>query len=80
MVQPGTRDLIKADVRVFDNNGTLIAELRQVQLKRVGRDALNRLGERWLDECLFETQWKIAATNLCQPASACRPPSQKPPP
>ena len=24
VVQPGTRDLIKADVRVFDNNGTLL--------------------------------------------------------
>jgi acyl transferase domain-containing protein len=74
VVQPGTRDLIKADVRVFDNNGTLIAELRQVQLKRVGRDALNRLGERWLDECLFETQWKIAATNTL-PAGKCMPAS-----
>ena len=60
-MQPGTGDIMKADVRVFDNNGTLIAELGQVQLKRVGRDVLNRLGERWLDECLFETQWKTAA-------------------
>ena len=79
-VQPGTGDLMKADVRVFDNNGTLIAELGQVQLKRVGRDVLNRLGERWLDECLFETQWKTAARTHCRPASGCRQPSQKPPP
>jgi acyl transferase domain-containing protein/NADPH:quinone reductase-like Zn-dependent oxidoreductase len=60
-MQPAIGDVRNADIRVFDNDGTLIAELRQVQLKRVGRDALNRLGERWLDECLFETQWKTAA-------------------
>ncbi len=60
-VKSGAGDIIKADVRVFDNDGSLIAELGQAQLKRVGRDALNRLGERWLDECLFETQWKTAA-------------------
>jgi hypothetical protein len=35
----------------------LLARLDDVQLKRVGRDALGRLGERWLDDCLYETQW-----------------------
>ncbi|TXC66099.1 hypothetical protein FSC37_09640 [Piscinibacter aquaticus] len=51
------RDTRRADLRVCDERGTVIAELRGLQLKRVDRDALARLGERWLDGCLYEMRW-----------------------
>ncbi|MEO8152056.1 MAG: SDR family NAD(P)-dependent oxidoreductase [Rhizobacter sp.] len=50
----------RATVKVFHADGALVAELADVQLKRVSRDALERLGERWLDDCLYETVWRPA--------------------
>lgn len=50
----------RATVTVWQADGALVAELVDVQLKRVSRDALARLGERWLDDCLFETVWRAA--------------------
>jgi acyl transferase domain-containing protein/acyl carrier protein len=50
----------RATVTVWQADGTLVAELADVQLKRVSRDALERLGERWLDDCLYETIWRPA--------------------
>jgi acyl transferase domain-containing protein/acyl carrier protein len=59
-VRPGGGDTLRADLHIFDDDGALLAELQDVQLKRVTRDALERLGERWLDECLYETRWEKA--------------------
>ena len=50
----------QADVRVFDVEGALVAELRGVQFKRARRDVLEQLGERWLDDCLYEPSWQPA--------------------
>ena len=58
VLREGTGEIRRADLRIFDERGALLAELHDVQLKRVSRDALERLGERWLDECLYETRWK----------------------
>ncbi|MGQ3195996.1 MAG: SDR family NAD(P)-dependent oxidoreductase [Hydrogenophaga sp.] len=58
----------RATVTVWQADGTLLAELADVQLKRVSRDALARLGERWLDDCLYETVWR-AAPALVQDAA-----------
>nr|WP_294524328.1 type I polyketide synthase [uncultured Rhodopila sp.] len=60
-VQPDTGDVRRADILVFGAHGKQVAELRQVQLKRVTRGALARPGERWLDSCLYQTQWRSAA-------------------
>ncbi len=59
-VHGGTGETCRADLWIFDEHGTVLAELHEVQLKRVTRDALERLGERWLDDCLYETNWKPA--------------------
>jgi acyl transferase domain-containing protein/acyl carrier protein/phospholipid N-methyltransferase len=59
-VQGGGHESKRADIRVFGEDGALLAELSDVQLKRVSRDALGRLGERWLDESLYETRWPAA--------------------
>ena len=59
-VEPIAGDFCRADVLVFDADGAPIAELRQIQLKRVTRGALERIGERWLDGCLYQTQWRPA--------------------
>ncbi len=61
----GTRT---AEIRIFDADGARVAELLQVQLKRVSRDALERLGERWLDEALYETRWQPAPLAPSTPA------------
>ncbi len=51
----------RADVLVFDDHGELLAEVREVTLKRVARDALSRITERWLDDCLYEVVWRETA-------------------
>ena len=56
----GSGDTSRADVRVFDDDGTLLGILERVQLKRVTRDALGRLGDRWLEDALYETRWRHA--------------------
>ena len=56
----GAGEICRADVRVFDAEGALVAELRDVQFKRATRNVLERLGERWLDDCLYETHWRPA--------------------
>lgn len=62
VVQPGGDKTRRADLSIFDADGP-IAQLQDVQLKRVTRDALARLGERWLDDCLYETRWLKAPTS-----------------
>jgi acyl transferase domain-containing protein/acyl carrier protein len=62
----------RATVTVWQADGTLVAELADVQLKRVSRDALARLGERWLDDCLYETVW-CAAPPLAQGSAPTAP-------
>lgn len=57
LIQAGGAETRRAQIHVFSEAGGLLARLDDVQLKRVGRDALGRLGERWLDDCLYETQW-----------------------
>jgi acyl transferase domain-containing protein/NADPH:quinone reductase-like Zn-dependent oxidoreductase/NAD(P)-dependent dehydrogenase (short-subunit alcohol dehydrogenase family) len=59
-VQLMGKDFARADMIVFDADGAPVAELRQIQLKRVTRGALERIGERWLDGCLYQTQWQSA--------------------
>ena len=59
-VQPIMGDFCRADVLVFDSDGAPVAELRQIQLKRVTRGGLERIGEHWLDGCLYQTQWRPA--------------------
>ncbi|MBI4995373.1 MAG: SDR family NAD(P)-dependent oxidoreductase [Rhodocyclales bacterium] len=56
-IQAGGAETRRAQIHVYSEAGELLARLEDVQLKRVGRDALGRLGERWLDDCLYETQW-----------------------
>lgn len=56
-IETGGAETRRAQIHVYAEAGELLAKLDDVQLKRVGRDALGRLGERWLDDCLYETQW-----------------------
>jgi len=59
-VHSSAGDLCRADVLAFGANGARIAELRQIELKRATRGALGRTGERWLDHCLYQTEWRPA--------------------
>lgn len=62
VAEPGTGAATRrAQLRVFDEGGELLADLTDIRLKRVSRDALDRLGERWLDESLYEVLWQDAA-------------------
>jgi acyl transferase domain-containing protein/NADPH:quinone reductase-like Zn-dependent oxidoreductase/acyl carrier protein/short-subunit dehydrogenase len=60
-LRAGAGETYRASVHVLDEQGTLLAELQDVQLKRVTRDALARLGERWLEDCSYEVRWREAA-------------------
>jgi acyl transferase domain-containing protein/NADPH:quinone reductase-like Zn-dependent oxidoreductase/NAD(P)-dependent dehydrogenase (short-subunit alcohol dehydrogenase family)/SAM-dependent methyltransferase/acyl carrier protein len=48
----------RADLRVFDAHGELLAELIDIRVKRVARDALARIGGRSIDDSLYETVWE----------------------
>ena len=58
----GTGNLRRANIRIFSDDGELVAEIIDMQFKRVERAALARLGERWLEDCLYETRWDAAAS------------------
>jgi acyl transferase domain-containing protein/acyl carrier protein len=60
-VQPAVQGICRADIRVFDMSGRPVAELRDVQLKRVARDALDRAAGRRADGALYEVAWRPAA-------------------
>jgi acyl transferase domain-containing protein/NADPH:quinone reductase-like Zn-dependent oxidoreductase/NAD(P)-dependent dehydrogenase (short-subunit alcohol dehydrogenase family) len=64
VVEPIAEDYCRADVLVFDRDGAPVAELRQIRLKRVTRGVLERIGERWLDDSLYQTQWRPAEVEL----------------
>ena len=57
LVHPHGGEIRRLDIRIFDEQGTLLAQLQDVQAKRVTREALERLGERWLDDCLYQVRW-----------------------
>ncbi|HVQ02486.1 MAG TPA: acyltransferase domain-containing protein, partial [Burkholderiaceae bacterium] len=50
----------RADVRIYDELGTLVAEIDDMQLQPVAAGALARLGDRWLDTALHEWTWRSA--------------------
>ena len=58
----------KADIRICDAEGALVAELRQVHLRQVSRGALERRGERRLDDAMFQMVWRVAAAGSAPPA------------
>jgi acyl transferase domain-containing protein/NADPH:quinone reductase-like Zn-dependent oxidoreductase/SAM-dependent methyltransferase/acyl carrier protein len=64
---PGTGNLRRADFRIFNDAGELVAEIMDMQFKRAEHAALARLGERWLDDCLYETRWDTAALLAREP-------------
>ena len=53
-------------------DGRRIAELLQIELKRATRVALGRIGERWLDDCLYQTEWRPAEAEPENPNSQHR--------
>jgi len=57
-LRPGAGPSRHADVVVFDVDGVVLAELFDVQLQPVSRDALVQLGERWLDHALLDVAWR----------------------
>jgi acyl transferase domain-containing protein/acyl carrier protein len=70
LVRPVGAETFRADLQVFNDRGVLLADLHDVQLKRVSRQSLARLSERWLDDCLYETQWqKSVLAGLARPWS-----------
>ncbi len=67
-----TGETRRAELRVFDADGGLIAELLDVRLKRASADTLGRQGERALDDCLYQVAWRAV------PAVADAPPEALP--
>jgi len=66
-IRSATGDACVADVLLFDETGALFGALDAVELKRVTRDALARLGTRartsatqWLDDSLYRIAWRAA--------------------
>jgi acyl transferase domain-containing protein len=70
-VQPVVNGICRADVRVFDTQARPVAELRDVQLKQVARDALQRAAERRTEAGIYEVAWRHAP--LAAARAATRP-------
>jgi acyl transferase domain-containing protein/NADPH:quinone reductase-like Zn-dependent oxidoreductase/NAD(P)-dependent dehydrogenase (short-subunit alcohol dehydrogenase family) len=60
----------RADLRVFDTDGELVAELDDVRLKRIAHDTLARIGRRSIDNNLYETVWEREPLQGLQPGRA----------
>ncbi|MBI3243488.1 MAG: SDR family NAD(P)-dependent oxidoreductase [Chloroflexi bacterium] len=52
------KETLTADVRLLDENGQALGEVKGVHLKRAKREALLRLSEKQLDDWLYEVQWR----------------------
>jgi acyl transferase domain-containing protein/SAM-dependent methyltransferase len=66
-VASGSGATRRADVSVFDEAGALVATLRDVRLARAAAGALARLGDRWLDDALYEVRWEDSAAAAAAP-------------
>jgi acyl transferase domain-containing protein/NADPH:quinone reductase-like Zn-dependent oxidoreductase/NAD(P)-dependent dehydrogenase (short-subunit alcohol dehydrogenase family)/acyl carrier protein len=64
LVHPHGGEVRRLDLRVFDERGALLAQLQDLQVKRVTREALQRLGERWLDDSLYQAHWRNMAIEV----------------
>ena len=56
----------RADVTVYGDDGIVVGVLRDVRLARTSEGALARLGERWLDEALYEIRWHDSTASSTQ--------------
>jgi acyl transferase domain-containing protein/NADPH:quinone reductase-like Zn-dependent oxidoreductase len=59
-IGPAEGGIRRATLRVFAEDGTLVAALDDIRLKRVSRDALDRQDSRFIDSCLYEMRWRPA--------------------
>ncbi|MGO8676239.1 MAG: SDR family NAD(P)-dependent oxidoreductase [Limisphaerales bacterium] len=54
---PAGRETIKAHIRVADEQGRVVAELRGLSFKRVDRATLERSVQKGIDDWLYEIAW-----------------------
>ena len=52
------KETLTGDVRLLDDDGQVLGEVKGVHLKRAKREALLRLSEKQLDDWLYEVQWR----------------------
>ena len=52
---------LSADLQLFDSSGASIGQLVGIRLKRVRADAIARHGDRWLERCFYDVQWRATA-------------------
>ena len=57
-LQDENSDILRMDISVFDPAGALVAELKNLKLKRVDRQKLERSVQRKLTEWLYEVHWE----------------------
>jgi len=67
-VHPHGGETRRLDLRIFDEQGELLAQLQDIRAKRVTREALERLGERGLDDSLYQVRWRKMAIEAAVPA------------
>jgi acyl transferase domain-containing protein/acyl carrier protein len=70
ILTPSGRASKRADLRVFGEDGQLVAELEGFQLQRVARNVLEGPEEKWLAENAFEPIWRPAPAPVQGPAPA----------
>src|SRR5690606_5235454 len=59
VASPGASDETRrAELRVFDADGKLVAELGDIRLKRAAQGAIDRLGNHPLAESLYGIAWR----------------------
>jgi acyl transferase domain-containing protein/NADPH:quinone reductase-like Zn-dependent oxidoreductase len=68
VLKPSGRVSKRADLRVFGEDGQLVAELEGFHLHRVARNVLEESEAKWLAENAFEPIWRPASTPAQGPA------------
>jgi acyl transferase domain-containing protein/SAM-dependent methyltransferase len=70
VVRSSNAALRQADLRIWDADGTLVAEVGGLQLQRVARDVLEGPEDRWLAENAYAIAWRAAPLPCPGPAPA----------
>jgi acyl transferase domain-containing protein/acyl carrier protein len=69
----GSREILKADLRLYDDAGTVLAEIEGLSIKRAARETLARFGQaqvrRWLHEVEWREQHRSEVSDATPPGS-----------
>ena len=58
------KDSLTGDIKLFSQDGVLVAEVVGLQIRRISRDAIRQISQRNIDDWLYELNWEVSSSNL----------------